>query len=89
MEEHSETGGAGRLNSPAKFVVLMEKTDSGYSGYIPDLPGCVAAGDSKSEVRTLLNQAIEWHVEALLAKGETLPESSTTSELIEVGRRSR
>lgn len=85
MEEHSETSGARRLNSPAKFVVLIEKTDNGYSGYVPDLPGCVAAGDSKSEVRALLGQAIEWHIEALLAKGESLPELSTTSELIEVG----
>lgn len=73
------------MNSPAKFVVLIEKTDNGYSGYVPDLPGCVAAGDSKSEVRALLGQAIEWHIEALLAKGESLPELSTTSELIEVG----
>ena len=85
MEEHSETGGVGRLKSPAQFVVLIEKTNNGFSGYVPDLPGCIAAGDSKSEVRALLGQAIEWHIEALIAKGEPLPELSTTSELIKVG----
>lgn len=85
MEEHSQTSGVRRVNSPAAFVVLIEKTNNGFSGYVPDLPGCVVAGDSKEEVRKLLGQAIGMHIEALIDQGQSLPESSTTSELIEVG----
>ena len=85
MEEHSQTSGVRRVKTPAAFVVLIEKTNNGFSGYVPDLPGCVAAGNSKEEVRELLGQAIGMHIEALIDQGESLPESSTISELIEVG----
>ncbi len=65
--------------------MLIEKTNNGFWGYVPDLPGCVAAGDSKEEVRQLLGQAIGLHVEALIDQGEPLPESTTTGELIAFG----
>ena len=85
MEERPQTSAVRRVNSPAAFVVLIEKANNGFWGYVPDLPGCVAAGDSKAEVRELLGQAIGLHVEALIDQGESLPESNTTGELIEFG----
>lgn len=55
-----------------KYLVVYEKTETGYSAYLPDLPGCVAAGGSKEEVEENIREAICLHVESMKADGETL-----------------
>ena len=67
-----------------KYTVVIERTDNGYSAYAPDLPGCVAAGDSVSEVEELIREAIILHVESLREHGDPVPEPQTSAALVEV-----
>lgn len=67
-----------------KYLVIIEKTPSGYGAHVPDLPGCIAAGDSQEEVLALIKPAIEFHIEGLVEAGEPVPAPSSISEFIEV-----
>ena len=67
-----------------KYTVVIEKTNSGYSAYAPDLPGCIAAGDSHAEVEELIREAIILHVESLREHGDSVPEPQTSVTLVEV-----
>ena len=67
-----------------QYLVVLEKGPSSYGAYVPDLPGCVAAADSKDEVLTLIKDAIEFHLEGLKEGGEPIPSPASTSEVIEV-----
>jgi len=67
-----------------KYMVVIEKGETGYGAHAPDLPGCVAAGETREEVLTLIREAIEIHIEALRAAGEPVPPPSSKSELIEI-----
>jgi predicted RNase H-like HicB family nuclease len=67
-----------------RYLVVVEKGPTSYGAYVPDLPGCVAAGDTKDEVLTLIREAIEFHLEGLAQDGEPIPPPASTSELVEV-----
>ena len=67
-----------------QYVVVYERTASGWSAYVPDLPGCVAAGDTREEVEGLMHEAIALHIEGLREKGETVPEPGAWTSLVEV-----
>ncbi len=67
-----------------KYAVIIEKGEDGYGAYVPDLPGCIAAGDTKDEVIKLIQEAIEFHIEGLKEDGQAIPKSSSTIEIIEV-----
>ena len=67
-----------------EYLVVVEKGPSSYGAYVPDLPGCVAAADSKDEVLALIKEAIEFHLEGLKEDGEPIPSPASTSEVIEV-----
>lgn len=62
-----------------KYAILIEKTDNGYSAYAPDLPGCVAAADTRAEVEELIREAIVLHLESLREHGEPIPEPQTSA----------
>lgn len=63
-----------------KFLIVMEKTENGYSAYSPDLPGCVATGSTNEETEQNMYEAIEMHVEGLIEDDIPIPESTSTSE---------
>jgi len=67
-----------------KYAVVIEKAESNYSAYVPDLPGCVAAGRTVSEVEVRIREAIELHLEGLRREGHLLPEPSSSVEYVEV-----
>lgn len=67
-----------------KYTILIEKTDNGYSASVPDLPGCIAAADTKTEVEALIRDAIVLHLESLHEHGNLIPEPHTTAALVEV-----
>lgn len=67
-----------------KYMVIIEKDEAGYGAYVPDLPGCVAAGESEEEVRVLIEEAIVFHIEGLIEEGESIPQPSSSSIFIEV-----
>ena len=67
-----------------KYTVVIEKTSSGYSAYVPDLPGCVAAADSRVEVKELIGEAILIHVDSLRENGEPVPEPRASVTTVSV-----
>lgn len=67
-----------------RYLVVVEKGPTSYGAHVPDLPGCIAAGDTKEEVLTLIRDAIEFHLEGLKQDGQPIPAPASTSELVEV-----
>ena len=61
-----------------KYAVVIEKTGNGYSAYAPDVPGCVAAADTRAEVRELIGEAMLLHVDALRQHGDPISEPQTS-----------
>ena len=58
------------------YAIVIEKTASNYSAFVPDLPGCVATGDSIIEVEAEISEAIRFHLDGLLEDGLPIPEAS-------------
>ena len=56
-----------------RYMVVIEKGDSSFGSYVPDLPGCVAAADSKEEALKLIEEAIESHIQSLRQDGQPVP----------------
>ena len=67
-----------------RYLVVVEKGTTSFGAYVPDLPGCVAVGDSRDEVLALIHEAIEFHLEGLREDGQPIPPPSSSSELVEV-----
>ncbi len=56
------------------YPVIIEKSDNGYAAYLPDLPGCVAAGDTEEETKALIAEAVVEHLAILAEKGLPIPD---------------
>jgi predicted RNase H-like HicB family nuclease len=65
-----------------RYVVLFEKPETGYSAYVPDLPGCVAAGTNMQETAELMRGAIRMHLAGMREDGDLIPEATTIAEYI-------
>ncbi len=66
------------------YTVFIEPTATGFSAYVPDLPGCVAAASTLEETRELIKEAIEFHIEGMRMNGDAVPEPTRHVERIEV-----
>jgi predicted RNase H-like HicB family nuclease len=66
-----------------RYAVVIEKGRRSYGAYVPDLPGCIAVGDSAEEVRRLIAEAVQAHIEGMREDGEPIPEPSTLAEYVE------
>lgn len=60
-----------------EYAVIFEKTTTGWSAYVPDLPGLGVAGSTFEETEQLIREGIEFHIEGLRADGEPIPEPRT------------
>lgn len=67
-----------------RYTVIIERGDTSFGAYVPDLPGCVAVGETREEAKRLIQEAIEFHLEGMKEEGLTIPEPASSSELIEV-----
>ena len=67
-----------------RYAVVIEKAGQGYSGYVPDLPGCVATGGSVAKVKDELAAAIPFHLEGLRSGGAAAPAPRAVVEWVEV-----
>jgi predicted RNase H-like HicB family nuclease len=67
-----------------QYLVVIEQGPNSFGAYVPDLPGCIAAGDTREEVAVLIQEAIELHIEDLKAQGHQIPTAHSTSELVSV-----
>ena len=67
-----------------RYAVVIEKGQDNYSAYVPDLPGCVAVGDTIEETQREIQEAIAFHLEGLRADGLPIPEPSSRVDYVEV-----
>ncbi len=67
-----------------KFAILIEPTSTGYSASVPDLPGCIAAGETREETVELMREAIPFHLEGMKLRGEPLPATPSILEYAEI-----
>ncbi len=67
-----------------QYLIVIEKTGTGYSAYSPDLDGCVATGASKDEVEQNMREAIEFHIDGLRQEGISIPPPSSYSTYVDV-----
>ncbi|MES2733806.1 MAG: type II toxin-antitoxin system HicB family antitoxin [Bacteroidota bacterium] len=65
-----------------KYLVIFEKTSSGYSAYVPDLPGCIATGIDKEETEKNIYEAIQFHLEGLVLEGLAIPVPNSEAEVL-------
>jgi predicted RNase H-like HicB family nuclease len=66
------------------YLVVIEQSADGFGAYVPDLPGCIAVGDTTDEVRKLIREAIELHVDDMRERGEPVPAPTTAAEFVEL-----
>jgi predicted RNase H-like HicB family nuclease len=69
---------------PMQYLVIIEKSENGFGAYVPDLPGCIAAGETREEVVSLIQEAIEFHIDGLKRSGDPVPKPRSQSELVDV-----
>ena len=67
-----------------RYMVVIEKGESSWGAYVPDLPGCVAVGETEQEVKHLIQEAIEFHLEDLTEIGAQIPPAMSRSDYVEV-----
>ena len=67
-----------------RYAVVIEKAGKGFSGYVPDLPGCVAAGATVAKVKAALAEVIPFHLDGLRAGGAPVPGAESVVEWVEV-----
>lgn len=67
-----------------RYLIVLEESENSFGAYVPDLPGCIAAADSKEEVMLLIREAIEFHIEGLEQDSVPVPIPVCTSEFVEV-----
>jgi len=67
-----------------RYAVIVEKGPDSYGAYVPDLPGCVAAAGTREEVISLIQEAMEFHIEGLKQDGLPVPAPSSAVEFVDV-----
>jgi len=69
-----------------RYAIVIEREGTSFGAYVPDLPGCVAVGESESEARQLIREAIEFHLEGIAEGGDELPEPRAHVDYVDVNR---
>lgn len=64
------------------YIAVIERTGNGYGAYVPDLPGCVAVGDTIEETEALIREAVGYHVEMLRESGDDVPLPEASARLV-------
>ena len=68
-----------------RYMFVIERGETNWGAHVPDLPGCVAVGETREEVRRLIREAIEFHIDGLKEDGLPVPTPSSEGEFVEVG----
>jgi predicted RNase H-like HicB family nuclease len=71
------------MSRNVKYLIVIVKGPKSYGAFIPDLPGCVAVGDSRAEVKRLIREAMALHLEAMRENGEKIPNPMAARENVE------
>jgi predicted RNase H-like HicB family nuclease len=67
-----------------RYLVIIEKTETGYSAYSPDILGCVSTGSTLEEIEQNMQEAIEFHIDGLRLEGWEIPIPSSSSAYVEI-----
>lgn len=67
-----------------RYLVVVERGPTSFGAYVPDLPGCIAVGETRDEVLASIQEAIELHLEGLKEEGQRIPPPSSSGEVVEV-----
>jgi len=68
-----------------RYMVVIERGETSWGAHVPDLPGCVAVGETRAEVLQLIREAIGFHIDGLKEDGLPVPSPSSEGEFVEVG----
>jgi len=68
-----------------RYAVVIERGETSWGAYVPDLPGCIAAAETREEVVVLIREALELHLEVLREDGVEIPQPHSETQYIEVG----
>ena len=67
-----------------RYTVIIEQRESRFGAFVPDLPGCIAAAATRDEAMQLIKDAIAFHIEGLIADGESVPEPHCDFTTVEI-----
>ncbi|OUL30399.1 HicB family protein [Nostoc sp. T09] len=67
-----------------RYAVVIEKAEGNYSAYVPDLPGCITTGETIEEVKQMIAEAIEFHIEGMREQGLPIPKPISIAHEVEV-----
>lgn len=67
-----------------RYAVVIEAGESSFGAYVPDLPGCIAVGETREEVLRLIREAVHFHIEGLKAEGKPVPPPTSSVEFVNV-----
>ena len=67
-----------------RYAIVIEKANGNYSAYVPDLPGCVATGETIEETEVSIREAIEFHLDGMREDGTVIPTPSSRVEYVEI-----
>jgi predicted RNase H-like HicB family nuclease len=84
VKMESRVGREQRARRPMKYLIVIERTGTGFSAYSPDLPGCIATGKTRDEVEREMKGAIALHLDGLKAEGIAIPQPSSSSSYVEI-----
>jgi len=68
----------------SRYLVIIEEAESGFSAFLPDIPGCIATGATRDEVENAMQEGVEFHLEGLRESGEPVPPPRSTAAYVEV-----
>lgn len=68
----------------SRYLVIIEESATGYSAFLPDLPGCIATGATREEVAAAMREGVDFHLESLREAGEPVPPPRSTATYVEV-----
>ncbi len=84
MERHPEAGGLATVGSPHGYLAIIEAGPESYGAYVPDLPGCIAAAETRKEVIRLIREAVPLYLEAAREHGQGVSAPTSTAIIVEV-----
>ena len=67
-----------------RYAVVFERAEYNWAAYVPDLPGCITTGKTLQDTRRLIAEAVEFHIEGMRLRGESIPEPTSVAESIEI-----
>jgi predicted RNase H-like HicB family nuclease len=68
----------------SRYLVIIEESATGFSAFLPDVPGCIATGATREDVESAMRKGVEFHLDALRESGEPVPPPRSTATYVEV-----